>query len=118
MLYIDYAMIKQRTIKNSVSASGVGLHSGVKVYLTLRASPPNTGIVFCRSDLDKTASIHVAPESVGETHLHTTIIQNEIKTATSLASFLASSSLKALKTDTSMICSASIGSFTTANANS
>ena len=82
MLYIDYAMIKQRTIKNSVSASGVGLHSGVKVYLTLRASPPDTGIVFCRSDLGKTTSIHVSPESVGETHLHTTIMQNDIKVAT------------------------------------
>ena len=82
MLYIDYAMIKQRTIKNSVSASGVGLHSGVKVYLTLRASPPDTGIVFCRSDLGETASIYVSPESVGETHLHTTIMQNGIKVAT------------------------------------
>jgi len=45
-------MIKQRTLKNIVRATGVGLHTGEKVYLTLRPAAPNTGIVFRRVDLD------------------------------------------------------------------
>ena len=45
-------MIKQRTLKNIVRATGVGLHTGEKVYLTLRPAVPNSGIVFRRVDLD------------------------------------------------------------------
>ena len=45
-------MIKQRTLKNIIRATGVGLHSGEKVYLTLKPAPVDTGIVFCRADLD------------------------------------------------------------------
>ncbi|MFG9943128.1 UDP-3-O-acyl-N-acetylglucosamine deacetylase [Pseudomonas aeruginosa] len=43
-------MIKQRTLKNIIRATGVGLHSGEKVYLTLKPAPVDTGIVFCRTD--------------------------------------------------------------------
>ena len=46
-------MIKQRTLKNIIRATGVGVHTGEKVYLTLRPAAPNTGIVFCRSDLSE-----------------------------------------------------------------
>ena len=45
-------MIKQRTLKNTIRATGVGLHTGEKVYLTLRPAEPNTGIRFRRVDLE------------------------------------------------------------------
>ena len=45
-------MLKQRTLKNVIRATGVGLHTGEKVYLTLRPAPVNTGITFTRIDLD------------------------------------------------------------------
>ena len=44
-------MIRQRTLKNVIRATGVGLHTGQKVYLTLRPAAPNTGIIFRRVDL-------------------------------------------------------------------
>ena len=44
-------MLRQRTLKNVIRATGVGLHTGEKVYLTLRPAPVNTGIVFSRVDL-------------------------------------------------------------------
>ncbi len=46
-------MIKQRTLKNVIRATGVGLHSGEKVYLTLRPAGVNVGIVFRRVDFDE-----------------------------------------------------------------
>ena len=48
-------MIKQRTIKSPVSTTGIGLHKGEKVQLTLRPAPENTGIVFRRTDLSPIA---------------------------------------------------------------
>jgi len=54
-------MIKQRTLKNIVRATGVGLHTGEKVYLTLRPAAPNTGIVFRRIDLEKVVEIKADP---------------------------------------------------------
>ncbi len=45
-------MIKQRTLKNVIRATGVGLHTGEKVFLTLRPAAPDTGIVFRRDDLE------------------------------------------------------------------
>jgi UDP-3-O-[3-hydroxymyristoyl] N-acetylglucosamine deacetylase len=44
-------MIRQRTLKASVRATGVGLHTGEKVTMVLRPAPIDTGVVFCRSDL-------------------------------------------------------------------
>ena len=58
-------MIKQRTLKESVTALGVGLHKGEKVRLTLRPAPANTGIVFRRIDLDPVVEIPATPEAVG-----------------------------------------------------
>ncbi|HWJ05185.1 MAG TPA: UDP-3-O-acyl-N-acetylglucosamine deacetylase, partial [Steroidobacteraceae bacterium] len=43
-------MLKQRTLKNSIRATGVGLHTGKKVLMVLRPAPVNTGIVFRRTD--------------------------------------------------------------------
>ena len=53
-------MIKQRTLKNTIRATGIGLHTGEKVYLTLRPAPVDTGIVFCRTDLDPVVQIQAS----------------------------------------------------------
>ncbi|GHF79530.1 UDP-3-O-acyl-N-acetylglucosamine deacetylase [Thalassotalea marina] len=70
-------MIKQRTIKDSVSAVGVGLHKGKKVQLTLRPAPANTGIVFRRVDLDPVVDIKATPEAVGETTMCTCLVNEQ-----------------------------------------
>ncbi len=75
-------MIKQRTLKNTIRATGVGLHSGDKVYLTLRPSEPNTGIRFRRVDLDEPVMITATPGNVGETMLSTTLVDQGVKVAT------------------------------------
>jgi UDP-3-O-[3-hydroxymyristoyl] N-acetylglucosamine deacetylase len=62
-------MIKQRTLKNIVRATGVGLHTGAKVYLTLRPAAPNTGIIFRRVDLNPVVDIKADPYAVGDTRL-------------------------------------------------
>ncbi|RRJ85516.1 UDP-3-O-acyl-N-acetylglucosamine deacetylase [Aestuariirhabdus litorea] len=67
-------MIRQRTLKNIIRATGVGLHSGEKVYLTLKPAPVGTGIVFCRTDLDPVVEIPARAENVGETLLCTTLM--------------------------------------------
>ena len=66
-------MIKQRTLKNIIRATGIGLHSGKKVFLTLRPAPSNTGIVFCRVDLSPVVQIPARAENVTSTTLSTTI---------------------------------------------
>ena len=53
----DRALIKQRTLKNVIRATGVGLHTGEKVYLTLRPAQPDTGVVFRRVDLNEPVEI-------------------------------------------------------------
>ena len=70
-------MIKQCTIKESVSALGVGLHKGKKVRLTLRPAPANTGIIFRRVDLDPVVDIPATPEAVGETTLCTCLVNEQ-----------------------------------------
>ena len=60
-------MIRQRTLKNIIRATGVGLHSGEKVYLTLKPAPVDTGIVFRRTDLDPIVEIAARAGNVGET---------------------------------------------------
>lgn len=75
-------MIKQRTLKNTIRATGVGLHTGDKVYLTLRPAEPNTGIRFRRIDLEEPVTINATPENVGETTLSTTLVQGQIKIST------------------------------------
>ena len=62
-------MIKQRTLKNIVRATGVGLHTGEKVYLTLRPAAPNSGIIFRRVDLNPVVDIKADPYAVGDTRL-------------------------------------------------
>jgi UDP-3-O-[3-hydroxymyristoyl] N-acetylglucosamine deacetylase len=62
-------MIRQRTLKNIVRATGVGLHTGAKVYLTLRPAAPNSGIIFRRVDLNPVVEIKADPYAVGDTRL-------------------------------------------------
>lgn len=75
-------MIKQRTLKNVIRATGVGLHSGEMVYLTLRPAAPNTGIIFRRVDLDPVVEIEAKAVNVGETALSTTLVQHGQKVST------------------------------------
>ncbi len=75
-------MIKQRTLKNSIKATGVGLHSGEKVYLTLRPAPVNTGIIFRRVDLDTPVEIPARAENVGDTTLSTTLVKDGVRIST------------------------------------
>jgi UDP-3-O-[3-hydroxymyristoyl] N-acetylglucosamine deacetylase len=75
-------MIKQRTLKNTIRATGVGLHTGAKIYLTLHPADPNTGIRFRRVDLDQPVTIQASPSNVGETVLSTTLVADNVKIST------------------------------------
>ncbi|MDD5403930.1 MAG: UDP-3-O-acyl-N-acetylglucosamine deacetylase [Sulfuricella sp.] len=75
-------MIKQRTLKNMIRATGVGLHTGKKVCLTLRPAAPNTGIVFRRIDLPQPVEIKAAPDSVGDARLSSTLERDGAKVST------------------------------------
>lgn len=75
-------MIRQRTLRNSIRATGVGLHTGKKVYLTLRPAPVNTGIVFRRVDLDPVVEILASAENVSDTQLSTTLSVNDTSVST------------------------------------
>jgi UDP-3-O-[3-hydroxymyristoyl] N-acetylglucosamine deacetylase len=72
-------MLRQRTLKSLVSASGVGLHTGNKVRLTLRPAPPDTGIVFRRIDLASPVSIPARAELIGEARLASTLVKGDVK---------------------------------------
>src|SRR5690554_2767369 len=75
-------MIAQRTLKNAVRATGVGLHSGEKVYLTLKPAAPNAGIIFRRTDLNPPVDIHAHALNVGETTLSTTLVNGSARVDT------------------------------------
>jgi len=75
-------MMRQRTLKSLVSASGVGLHSGQKVRMTLRPAPADTGIVFRRVDLASPVDIPARAELVGEARLASTLVKGDVKIQT------------------------------------
>lgn len=75
-------MIKQRTLKNVIRATGVGLHTGEKIYLTLRPAAADTGIVFRRIDLPTPVEVRACPDNVTDTRLSTTIESNGVKIST------------------------------------
>ncbi len=75
-------MIKQRTLKNLVRATGVGLHTGEKVYLTLRPAAANTGIVFRRVDLASPVAIKADPFAVGDTRLSSCLEKDGVRVST------------------------------------
>jgi UDP-3-O-[3-hydroxymyristoyl] N-acetylglucosamine deacetylase len=75
-------MVGQRTLKNSIRATGVGLHTGTKIFMTLKPGEPDTGIVFRRVDLSPPVDIPARALNVGETRLGTTLGQGEAKVST------------------------------------
>lgn len=75
-------MIKQRTLRNIIGATGIGLHTGEKIYLTLRPAAADTGIVFRRIDLDDPVEIKASPENVGDTRLSTVLYKGDVTIST------------------------------------
>jgi UDP-3-O-[3-hydroxymyristoyl] N-acetylglucosamine deacetylase len=72
-------MLRQRTLKSLVRASGVGLHTGRKVRMALRPAPADTGIVFRRVDLESVVDLPARAELVGEARLASTLVRGEVK---------------------------------------
>ncbi|MFV0282608.1 MAG: UDP-3-O-acyl-N-acetylglucosamine deacetylase [Castellaniella sp.] len=75
-------MLLQRTIKQSVSTTGVGLHSGRRVVLTLRPAEPNTGIVFHRVDLPEVVDLPARADAVGDTRMASVLQQGNVRVST------------------------------------
>lgn len=75
-------MIRQRTLSNVIRATGVGLHSGEKVYLTLRPAPDDTGIIFRRVDQDPAVEIPATALSVTDTQMATRLSRGDINIST------------------------------------
>lgn len=75
-------MIKQRTLKNAVRATGVGLHTGQKIYLTLLPGEIDSGIIFRRTDLNPPVEIKATAHNVGETTLSTCLISGDVRVST------------------------------------
>jgi len=72
-------MLRQRTLKSLVSATGVGLHTGQKVRMSLRPAQPDTGIVFRRLDLPGAADLPARADLVGETRLCSCLVRGGVK---------------------------------------
>jgi UDP-3-O-[3-hydroxymyristoyl] N-acetylglucosamine deacetylase len=75
-------MIRQRTLRNTIRATGIGLHTGEKVYLTLKPAPIDHGIVFRRADLSPPVDIYARAHNVGETTLSTTLMNGDVRVST------------------------------------
>ncbi len=75
-------MIRQRTLKNVIRATGVGLHTGDKVYMTLRPAAVDAGIVFRRVDFPEPVEIVSRCENVGDTRLSTTLVKGDVRIST------------------------------------
>jgi UDP-3-O-[3-hydroxymyristoyl] N-acetylglucosamine deacetylase len=78
----DIGMIRQRTLKNVIKATGITLHGGERAELTLRPAPPNTGIIFQRIDIDPIVEIPARASNVGDTTLSTSLIKNGVRVST------------------------------------
>ena len=75
-------MIKQRTVKSVIRATGVGTHTGEKVFLTIRPAAVDTGIIFNRIDLDPVVSIPATLSHVGDTRMSTTLASGGVRVST------------------------------------
>ncbi len=75
-------MIRQRTLNNTIRATGVGLHTGEKVYLTLKPAAIDTGIVFRRTDLEPVVEIEAKAVNVGDTTLSTSLVNGDVRVST------------------------------------
>lgn len=75
-------MLQQRTLRHSINATGIGLHTGVKVHMQLRPAAPDTGIVFRRTDLPEPVEIPARADHVCETTLCTALGRDGVQIAT------------------------------------
>ena len=75
-------MIRQRTLKNVIRATGVGIHTGEKVFMTLRPAAANTGIVFRRVDLEPPVEIPAEATRVGDTSMNTSLVAGDVRVST------------------------------------
>lgn len=75
-------MIRQRTLKNVIKATGITLHGGERAEIVLRPAPVNTGIRFRRVDLNPIVEIAALAENVGDTRLSTTLVKGDVRVAT------------------------------------
>src|SRR6266536_620379 len=75
-------MLKQCTLKSSIKTTGVGLHTGARVDLTLRPAPPDSGIVFHRVDLAQSVAIPALAANVGDTRLSSSLEKDGAKIST------------------------------------
>ena len=75
-------MAQQRTLKEPIRSTGIGLHTGRKVHMVLRPAPANTGIVFRRTDLDPAVDIPARATNVTETTLGTTLAAGDVGVST------------------------------------
>lgn len=75
-------MAKQKTLKQSIETTGVGVHTGDKVKISLRPAPVNTGIIFRRIDLNPAVEIPATIDFVNDTTLCTCLAQANAKVAT------------------------------------
>ena len=66
-------MLKQRTLKSQIKTTGVGLHTGARVDLTLRPAQPDSGVVFHRVDLPQSSAIPADARNVGDTRLSSSL---------------------------------------------
>jgi UDP-3-O-[3-hydroxymyristoyl] N-acetylglucosamine deacetylase len=81
-LGLELGGLRQRTLNNVIRATGVGLHTGEKVYVTLKPAPPNTGIVFVRSDLNPTVELKAHALNVGATTMATSLVNGDVELST------------------------------------
>ena len=75
-------MIKQRTLKNVIKATGVGIHTGEKVLMTLRPAAVNTGIIFRRVDLEPVVELPATATNVGDTSMSTALVCGDARVGT------------------------------------
>jgi UDP-3-O-[3-hydroxymyristoyl] N-acetylglucosamine deacetylase len=75
-------MINQRTLKNVIRATGVGIHTGEKVFMTLRPAAVNTGIVFRRMDLEPAVEVPAFATHVGDTSMNTSLEHDGVRVST------------------------------------
>ena len=75
-------MLGQRTLKNSIRATGVGLHTGKKVLMTLRPGLADSGIIFRRTDLGEPHDVPARAQNVGDTQLGTTLVKGDVRVST------------------------------------
>lgn len=75
-------ILKQRTLKNAIKATGIGVHTGDKVFLTLLPAPVNTGVIFRRVDCQPVVEIPAKSEYVGDTSFCTTLVKDGVRVST------------------------------------